>query len=56
MDELEILRILNKYNPWWSNKEIPPSKVNEFKRGDFHVIKGFMEKRNSFNYRSKKSW
>lgn len=45
MDELEILRILNKYNPWWNNKEIPPSKTNEFKRGDFYVVRKLLEKR-----------
>ena len=45
MEELNILRILNKYNPWWSNKDIPPSKINEFKRGDFYVIKKLLEKR-----------
>jgi len=45
MEELEVLRILNKYNPWWNNKDIPPSKTNSFKRGDFHVIKKLLEKR-----------
>ena len=45
MEELEILRVLNKYNPWWSNKEIPPSKISEFKRGDFHIVKGMLSKR-----------
>jgi hypothetical protein len=45
MEELEVLRILNKYNPWWNNKEIPPSKTNEFKRGDFHIIKKLLERR-----------
>ncbi len=45
MDELEILRILNKYNPWWNNKEIPPSKTSEFKRGDFYIVRGLLEKR-----------
>lgn len=43
MEELEVLRILNKYNPWWNNKEIPPSKTNEFKRGDFHIIKKLLK-------------
>lgn len=45
MEELEIVRILNKYNPWWSNKPIPPSKSSLFKRGDFYMIKKSMEKR-----------
>src|SRR3989344_2020766 len=45
MEELEILRVLNKYNPWWNNKEIPPSKTNSFKRGDFHIVKSLLEKR-----------
>jgi len=38
MEETEILRILNKYNPWWSNKPIPSSKTSSFKRGDFYII------------------
>ena len=38
MEEIEILRILNKYNPWWSNKPIPLSKTSTFKRGDFYII------------------
>lgn len=45
MEELEILRILNKYNPWWNNKEIPPSKTSPFKRGDFHIVKGLFDGR-----------
>lgn len=42
MNELEILRILNKYNVWWNNKSVPPSKISPFKRGDFHVIKDLL--------------
>src|SRR3989344_1564094 len=38
MDELEILRIMNKYNPWWNNKKIPASKTSVFKRGDFYIM------------------
>ncbi len=45
MEEVEILRILNKYNPWWDNKEIPPSKTNNFKRGDFHILKSNLARR-----------
>lgn len=45
MDELEILRILNKYNPWWNNKEIPHSKTSSFKRGDFHIVRNLLEQR-----------
>lgn len=45
MEEAEILRVLNKYNPWWENKEIPPSKMSEFKRGDFHSLKNNLERR-----------
>lgn len=45
MEEVEILRILNKYNPWWDNKEIPPSKTNDFKRGDFHILKNNLDRR-----------
>lgn len=44
MEELEILRILNRYNPWWNNKPIPESKTNPFKRGDFHIIKKKLNK------------
>lgn len=45
MEETEILRILNKYNPWWGNKPIPPSKTNAFKRGDFYVINKELERK-----------
>ncbi|MFC1691759.1 ATP-binding protein [Nanoarchaeota archaeon] len=45
MEELEILRILNHYNPWWNNKPIPKSKTSSFKRGDFYIIKGTLEKK-----------
>ncbi|HLC31814.1 MAG TPA: ATP-binding protein [Candidatus Nanoarchaeia archaeon] len=45
MDGAEILRILNKYNPWWDNKEISPSKMSDFKRGDFHVLKNSLERK-----------
>lgn len=38
MEELEILHVLNRYNPWWDGKPIPESKTNSFKRGDFFVI------------------
>src|SRR3989344_5783319 len=39
MEELEVVRILNKYNPWWSGKDVPASKTSIFKRGDFFAIK-----------------
>ncbi|MBU2523176.1 MAG: ATP-binding protein [Nanoarchaeota archaeon] len=39
MEELEIVRVLNRYNPWWDGKPIPESKTNSFKRGDFFVIR-----------------
>lgn len=39
MDGTEILRILNKYNPWWQGKEISSRKTSPFHRGDFHMIK-----------------
>lgn len=45
MEEIEILRILNRYNPWWDNKPIPKSKTSPFKRGDFHMIKKNLDKR-----------
>ena len=43
--ETEILRILNKYNPWWGDKPIPPSKTSSFKRGDYYIIKEELERR-----------
>ncbi len=43
--ETEVLRILNKYNPWWGNKPIPASKTNSFKRGDYFVIRRELERR-----------
>lgn len=34
----ELIKILYQYNPWWNTKKVPPSKVKEFKRKDFHKI------------------
>ncbi len=45
MEQLEILKILNRYNPWWENKPIPPSKISPFKRGDFYFLKKSLERR-----------
>ncbi len=45
MEETDIIRILNKYNPWWSNKPIPPSKINSFKREDFYAVKKELKRR-----------
>lgn len=45
MEETEVLRILNKYNPWWGNKPIPPSKISSFKRGDFYIINKELERK-----------
>jgi len=45
MEELEVLRILSQYNPWWANKEIPPSKKIEFKRGDFYMLQNHLHRR-----------
>ena len=45
MEETEILRILNKYNPWWGDKPIPSSKTNPFKRGDFYIINQELERK-----------
>ena len=43
--ETEVLRILNKYNPWWGDKPIPQSKTSSFKRGDYYIIKRELERR-----------
>lgn len=45
MEELEILKLLTRHNPWWENKPIPPSKLFDFKRGDFFVIKNLLKRR-----------
>jgi len=39
MEDIEIIKVLNRYNPWWDNKPIPQSKTSPFKRGDFYIIK-----------------
>ena len=39
MENIEIIRILHKYNPWWSHKPIPPSKIATFRRENFSRIK-----------------
>lgn len=45
MEETEIIKVLNRYNPWWDNKPIPESKTSLFKRGDFYMIKAALERR-----------
>lgn len=45
MEEIEIVKILNRYNPWWDNKPIPESKTSAFKRGDFYMIKKNLNKK-----------
>ena len=38
MDELEIVKVLNRYNPWWDGRAISEGKTILFKRGDFYEI------------------
>jgi len=45
MEEIEIIKVLNRYNPWWDNKPIPESKTSPFRRGDFYEIRNSIEKR-----------
>lgn len=45
MEEMEIVRVLNRYNPWWDNKPIPESKTSAFKRGDFYMLKKSLNKK-----------
>ena len=45
MEDLEIIKVLNRYNPWWDNKPIPESKTSAFKRGDFEVINSTLDRR-----------
>ena len=45
MEEAEIIKVLNRYNPWWDNKPIPESKTSSFKRGDFYSILSSLERR-----------
>jgi uncharacterized protein len=45
MEELEVLKVLNRYNPWWDGKPIPESRISQFKRGDFYMIKEGIDKR-----------
>jgi predicted AAA+ superfamily ATPase len=50
MEELEVLKILRRYNPWWENREIPPSKIGKkngsiFKRRDFFPIMKSMQQK-----------
>lgn len=45
MEEIEIVKVLNRYNFWWDNKPIPESKMSPFKRGDFYVIKKNLNKK-----------
>jgi len=45
MEESEIIKVLNRYNPWWDNKPIPESKTSSFKRGDFYTVQSSLERR-----------
>lgn len=45
MEELEIIKILNRYNPWWDGRPIPESKTSSFKRGDFYIINKNLNKK-----------
>src|SRR3989344_2924790 len=45
MEETEIVKVLNRYNPWWNSKPIPESKTNSFKRGDFYNVLSSLERR-----------
>lgn len=45
MEEIEILRVLSKYNAWWGGKEIPPSKRSSFRRGDFYMLRHQLSRR-----------
>lgn len=38
-DEVELLRVLNVQNPWWSGRPVPPSRVQLFKRRDFYKVR-----------------
>jgi len=43
MDEAEVLRIINEYNPWWAGKEIPKSSLGTFERKDIYYLKRELE-------------
>ncbi len=45
MEEIEIIKVLNRYNPWWDNKPIPESKTSPFKRGDFYTVNSTLNRR-----------
>jgi len=45
MEDTEIIKILNRYNPWWDNKPIPESKTINFKREEFYTIKSLLDRR-----------
>lgn len=38
-DEVELLRVMNVQNPWWSGRPVPPSRVQVFKRRDFFKLR-----------------
>ena len=45
MDELEIVKVLSRYNPWWDGKAISESKTSSFKRGDFYSINDNLDRK-----------
>lgn len=45
MEEIDIIKVLNRYNPWWDNRPIPEQKTSKFKRGDFYIIRDNLKRR-----------
>jgi len=38
LDEIELLRVLYIYNPWWDSGKVPSTKAPEFKRRDYYKL------------------
>ena len=43
IDESSILGVLNRANPWWKIREVPESRLEEFKRRDFYHYKNLLK-------------
>ena len=38
MNDIEILRIISKYNPWWTGNKIPKAKTLDYRRRFFYTL------------------
>lgn len=45
MEDIEILRIASKYNPWWAGAEMPKSQLVGFKRSFYYTLEKELDRK-----------